>query len=79
MWRHSKSNRIYLVHFCAFEEATHQLVVVYQNQYSTVHWTRPLAEWHEPVQLGAMRLPRFVELLPCARAPPPSMPGTSGQ
>lgn len=50
-WRHYQDGHLYQVHFCAIDEATAAVRVVYcrVDSSTTVMFDRPLAEWLERV------------------------------
>lgn len=55
-WRHYKGHE-YEVVTCAVVEATMEVVVVYRD--AGFVWTRPLAQWEEPVTFQGAPTPRF--------------------
>lgn len=58
-YQHYKGN-MYIVVAVAFEEATMEIVVVYQAEYGQqLTFTRPLAIWDQAVQWKGGQVPRF--------------------
>ncbi len=65
LYRHSKSGRLYRVHFVAKHSETLEDFVAYEAQYDNAVsklWVRPASMWGEFVEVNGQRVPRFVYL-----------------
>jgi hypothetical protein len=63
IYQHSKSGRLYRVHFVAKHSETLDDFVVYETLYDNPtarHWVRPAAMFEERVEVRGQRVPRFV-------------------
>ena len=62
IYRHSKSGKLYRVHFVAKHSETLEDFVVYETLYdnpASRHWIRPLAMFTETVVIDGQPVPRF--------------------
>lgn len=62
IYRHSKSGRLYRVHFVAKHSETLEDLVVYETLYEnpkSKHWVRPAAMFAEEIELNGRKVPRF--------------------
>ena len=62
VYRHSKTNRLYRVHFLAKHSETMEDLVVYETLYENPtgkYWVRPAAMFTELVTLSGQTVPRF--------------------
>lgn len=62
IYRHSKSGRLYRVHFTAKHSETLEDVVVYETLYENsmaTFWVRPAAMFSETVEIDGQRVARF--------------------
>jgi hypothetical protein len=62
VYRHSKSGRMYRVHFLAKHSETQEELVVYETLYDNPtgrYWVRPAAMFGEQVEIDGQRVPRF--------------------
>lgn len=65
VYRHSKSGKLYRVHFVAKHSETQEELVVYETLYDNPtgkFWIRPLAMFIETVELNGQRVPRFARV-----------------
>jgi hypothetical protein len=63
VYRHSKSGRLYRVHFVAKHSETLDDFVTYEALYDNAvskFWVRPVSMWAELVEIRGERVPRFV-------------------
>lgn len=63
IYRHSKTGRLYRVHFTAKHSESLEDFVVYETLYDNPtarHWIRPAAMFGEVVEVQGARVPRFV-------------------
>lgn len=66
-YRHSKSGRLYRVHFVAKHSETLEDLVVYETLYENSvakYWVRPAMMFTEAVEVGGQCVPRFVRVSP---------------
>jgi hypothetical protein len=65
IYQHSKSGKLYRVHFAAKHSETLEDVVVYETLYdnpAAKFWVRPAAMFQELVDVRGERVPRFAYL-----------------
>jgi hypothetical protein len=65
IYRHSKSGKLYRVHFVARNSETEEDFVVYETLYdnpASRHWIRPLSMFAEMVVIDGLPAPRFAFL-----------------
>ena len=61
-YKHSKSGRMYLVHFVAKNSETFEDMVVYEALYEnevSKFWVRPAKNFLEEVEINGKKKPRF--------------------
>lgn len=64
IYLHSKSGNKYKVNALAKHSETLEDLVVYEALYENPRskiWVRPLAMWNEEVEIGDIKVPRFVK------------------
>lgn len=67
IYQHSKTGRLYRVHFIAKHSETLDEFVVYETLYENPtarYWVRPAAMFGELVEVRGVRVPRFVFVRP---------------
>ena len=65
IYKHSKTGKLYNVHFVAKHSETLEDMVVYEALYEndkSKYWVRPLAMFNEIVETNGQKVPRFIFL-----------------
>ncbi len=63
IYQHSKTGRLYRVHYTAKHSETLEELVVYETLYdnpASKYWVRPAGMFEELVEVQGKRVPRFV-------------------
>jgi hypothetical protein len=63
IYKHSKSQKLYKVHFITKHSETLEDMVVYEALYDndmSKYWVRPLEMFEELVEIDGKKVPRFV-------------------
>jgi hypothetical protein len=63
IYAHSKSAKLYKVHFVAPHSETGEMLVAYEALYDnpvSKFWIRPAKMWSQKVTVGGKKVPRFV-------------------
>jgi len=62
LYRHSKSGKLYTLHFIETDSETLEERISYQAEYGErKRWTRPIKMWDELVEINGKLVERFVK------------------